>query len=426
VHDIGKNLVDIILTNNGYTVFNLGIKQPVAEIVRAWKQHQADAIGMSGLLVKSVAVMKENLEELNSQGIRAPVLLGGAALTRDYAEETLADLYGGPLLYCRDAFDGLSAMEQLSSGKVDQAVAQQRQRAARRKQLRQQSQRQYADVLAGTAAEAEPIARDNPVPRPPFWGRRVVADLPPRHVFPFINRTALFTAQWGFRQKGLSKEAQADLLKEKAEPVFESLQKRAVEERLIQPRVVYGYFPVQARGDELIVYRPEDRTKAWLSFSFPRQAARRRLCISDFFRTVDSGEFDVLGVQLVTVGEQATEAAEALRRENRYQDYLFLHGFGVECAEALAELWHKRMRQELGFGSEDAPEINDLFHQGYRGSRYSFGYPACPNLEDRAKIVELLNPGEIGVTLSENFMLVPEQSTDAIVVHHPQAKYFDV
>jgi 5-methyltetrahydrofolate--homocysteine methyltransferase len=426
VHDIGKNLVDIILTNNGYTVFNLGIKQPIVEILRAAKQKNADAVGMSGLLVKSVAVMKENLEEMNAQGIKVPVLLGGAALTRDYAEETLAELYKGPLLYCRDAFEGLAAMDDLAGGKLEETVQRQRARAEKRKVLRDQSQKQYGDIIAGTNAPAAPIPHDNPVPTPPFWGRRVVTDFSARHLIPYINPTALFVAQWGFRQKGLSPEAHARLLEEKAEPVFKALQLRAKEEGLLQPKVVYGYFPVQSKGEELIVYRPEDRGKVWLSFNFPRQAGRRRLCISDFFRPVDSGEFDVLGVQLVTVGDRATEAAEALRRENRYQDYLFLHGFGVESAEALAELWHQRMRQELGFGSEDAPDVSALFHQGYRGSRFSFGYPACPNLEDRAKIVELLNPAEIGVTLNENFMLVPEQSTDAIVAHHPQAKYFDV
>jgi 5-methyltetrahydrofolate--homocysteine methyltransferase len=244
-------------------------------------------------------------------------------------------------------------------------------------------------------------------------------------LFPYINRTALFTAQWGFRQKGQSKEEYARLLEEKAEPVFRDLQRRAVEDGLLQPKIVYGYFPVQSEGDNLIVYRPEDK-REWLRFNFPRQSGRRQLCISDFFRSVKSGQFDVLGMQLVTVGDRATEVAEELRRDNRYQDYLFLHGFGVESAEALAELWHKQMRQELGFASEDATEIEKLFHQGYRGSRFSFGYPACPNLEDRAKIAELLRPDEIGVALNENFMLVPEQSTDAIVVHHPQAKYFDV
>jgi 5-methyltetrahydrofolate--homocysteine methyltransferase len=424
VHDIGKNLVDIILTNNGYTVYNLGIKQPVGEILHAWKLKGADAVGMSGLLVKSVAVMKENLEEMNAQGVKVPVLLGGAALTRDYAEETLADLYHGPLLYCRDAFEGLAAMDQISGGRVQEAIQHQTQRTEKRKRLRQQSQEKFGDIIAG--GEAAVIVRDNPIPRPPFWGRRVVTDLSPRHLFAYINRTALFTAQWGFRQKGLTPADHARLIEEKAVPVFQALQRRAVEEGLLQPKVVYGYFPVQSRGDDLIVYRPEALGTEWLRFSFPRQSARRRLCISDFFRPVESGEYDVLGVQLVTVGDRATEVAEELRRDNRYQDYLFLHGFGVESAEALAELWHKRMRQELGFGSEDASDVNDLFHQGYRGSRYSFGYPACPNLEDRAKIVELLNPAEIGVALNENFMLVPEQSTDAIVAHHPQAKYFDV
>jgi 5-methyltetrahydrofolate--homocysteine methyltransferase len=425
VHDIGKNLVDIILTNNGYTVFNLGIKQPVVEILRAARQHNADAVGMSGLLVKSVAVMRENLEEMNAQGVQVPVLLGGAALTRDYAEETLAELYKGPLLYCRDAFEGLAAMDQLSTGKVDEAVRGQRERSAKRKGLREKSKKEFGAIIEGAGESGPPVERNNPIPVPPFWGRRVVSDLSPRHLFPYINKSALFLGQWGLKQKGLSKEDYAKLIAEKAEPVFEKLQKQAMEEGLLTPKVVYGYFPVKAAGDELIVYRPEDR-KEWLRFGFPRQSGRRKLCISDFFRTRESGEFDVLGIQLVTVGDRATEVAEGLRKENRYQDYLFLHGFGVESAEALAELWHKRMRQELGFGSEDATDIGELFQQGYRGSRYSFGYPACPNLEDRAKIVELLNPREIGVELSENYMLVPEQSTDAIVVHHPQAKYFDV
>jgi 5-methyltetrahydrofolate--homocysteine methyltransferase len=419
VHDIGKNLVDIILSNNGYTVFNLGIKQPVAEILAAAKLRQADAVGMSGLLVKSVAVMKENLEEMNAQGVTVPVLLGGAALTRDYAEETLADLYQGPLLYCRDAFEGLAAMDQISGGKVDQAISEQRQRSQKRRKLKDQSQKQFGEIITGAAKDAPEIRRDNPVPVPPFWGRRVVTDLSPRHLFPYINPTALFTAQWGFKQKGLTPDQYARLLDEKAQPIFQSLQKRAIDEGLLQPKVVYGYFPVQSRGDDLIVYRPDGFSPAkatsaveWLRFTFPRQTGRRRLCISDFFRSTDSGQFDVLG--------------EELRKADKYQDYLFLHGFGVESAEALAELWHKRMRQELGFGSEDADDLNDVFHQGYRGSRYSLGYPACPNLEDRAKIAQLLNPSEIGVVLSENFMLIPEQSTDALVAHLPQAKYCDV
>ena len=428
VHDIGKNLVDIILTNNGFTVFNLGIKQPVHEILAAAKQKQAHAIGMSGLLVKSVAVMKENLEELNAQDVKIPVLLGGAALTRDYAEDTLAELYHGPLLYCKDAFEGLHAMEEISGGRVDTAITVQRERAARRKELRAASEAKFAHITSSSTGGSD-VARDNPVPAAPFWGRRVVTNISPRLIFPYINKNALFVGQWGFKQKGLSPKDYEKQLDEKVEPVFEGLKRQAIDEKLIQPRVVYGYFPVQSEGDDLIVYEPEGfdgkSAKERLRFSFPRQQSRRRLCISDFFRSRESGQFDVLGIQLVTVGDRATEAAEKLRKENRYQDYLFLHGFGVETAEALAEYWHKHMRQELGFSSEDATLIEDLFHQKYRGSRYSFGYPACPNLEDRAKIVELLRPDEIGVTLSENFMLVPEQSTDALVAHHPQAKYFD-
>jgi len=422
VHDIGKNLVDIILTNNGYTVYNLGIKQPIHDILCACQKHQAQAIGMSGLLVKSVTVMKENLQELNAQNVTVPVLLGGAALTRDYAEDDLATLYKGPLLYCKDAFEGLHMMDAISGGKTIAVVDAQRERTQKRKRLRETA----VKPASPDAANIKPIATNNPIPTPPFWGRRVVTDLSPRHLFPYINQTALFRGQWGFKQGKLSPEEFEKLTEEKARPVFEALQKRALEEGFLQPKVVYGYFPVQGDGDDLIVYRPANRSKEWLRFRFPRQEGRRRLCIADFFRPKSSGEMDVLGVQLVTVGDKATELAEQLRKENKYQDYLYLHGFGVESAEALAELWHKRMRQELGFGSEDAADIHEMFQQGYRGSRYSFGYPACPNLEDRALIAELLGPQDIGVVLSENFMLVPEQSTDAIVVHHPQAKYFDV
>ncbi|HEX4056296.1 MAG TPA: methionine synthase [Tepidisphaeraceae bacterium] len=434
VHDIGKNLVDIILTNNGYTVFNLGIKQPVNDILRAAREKSAHAIGMSGLLVKSVAVMKENLEELNAQGVNLPVLLGGAALTRDYAEETLAELYRGPLLYCKDAFEGLHMMDRISGGTIASAIEHQRQRAERRRTLRSESEKKFGHIISAEKPGV-PIAQDNPVPAPPFWGRRIVTGISPRHAFTFINKIALFTGQWGFKQKGTSPEEYRRVIADKAEPAFESLKRQALDQKLLDPKVAYGYFPVQSEAEDLIVYHVEEfptgsRTpkaapRQWLRFSFPRQSSRRRMCIADFFRSKSSGEFDVLGVQLVTVGDRATEASEKLRLANRYQDYLYLHGFGVESAEGLAEYWHKYMRQELGFGSEDAAGIEELFHQGYRGSRYSFGYPACPNLEDRAKIVELLHPDEIGVQLSENFMLIPEQSTDALVVHHPQAKYFD-
>ena len=446
VHDIGKNLVDIILTNNGYTVYNLGIKQPVADILREAKAHNADAVGMSGLLVKSVAVMKENLEEMNAVGIDVPVLLGGAALTKDYAVNDLANLYKGKLFYCKDAFAGLSTMDAIVGGGLQAAFEKQQADGVRRKELRDTKGYKGPDVA--TLPARSDVATDNVVPVPPFWGRREVNGIPLEQIFAYINPNALFLGQWDFKKKGLSDEAYEKLLDEKARPIFADLQKRAVAEKLLSPKVVYGYFPVQGDGDDLIVYHPEafeqprcdcgrhgssscaslkpnGMPSAWMTFSFPRQNTKRRLCVCDFFRSKDSGEYDVLGVQLVTVGDRSSEVAQELFKENRYQDYLYLHGFGVECAEALAELWHKRMRQELGFGSEDAPRISQLFQQGYRGSRFSFGYGACPNLEDREKIVELLNPATIGVHLSENHMLVPEQSTDAIVVHHPQAKYFD-
>lgn len=392
---------------------------------------------MSGLLVKSVGVMRENLEEMNAQGVKLPVLLGGAALTRDYAEEDLAGLYQGPLVYCKDAFEGLLVMDCINAGSLDELITDRNRRAERRRRLR-------ASAVKPSSTESAKvvIARDNPVPSPPFWGRRIVRDIPLRHVFPFVNELALFRGQWGFKQGRLTPEQFEQLTNDKARPVFESLKQRAIDEGFLTPMVVYGYYPVQSDGDELIVYDPDtfgfdsgepanpksqfSSPRTLVRFSFPRQQGRRRLCIADFFRSVESGEYDVLGVQLVTVGERPTQLAEQLRQANRYQDYLYMHGFSVECAEALAEFWHKRMRAELGFSHEDAPSIREMFQQGYRGSRYSFGYPACPDLEERAKIVQLLRPDEIGVSLSENFMLVPEQSTDAIVVHHPQAKYFDV
>ena len=449
VHDIGKNLVDIILTNNGYTVYNIGIKQPVDAILAAAKEKGAQAIGMSGLLVKSVAVMKENIEEMNARGVNVPVLLGGAALTREYAEEDLASIYGGALLYCRDAFDGLRMMDAITGpGGVTTVVKEQQERTEKRRKQRENA---VKPASYDAAESARPIT-DNPVPTPPFWGRRVITDLSPKHIFPYVNEIALFRGQWGFKQGKQTKEEFEKHTDTVVRPVFDDLKKRALAEGFIQPKVVYGYFPVQTDGDDLVVYhteefvhaigcdcgahatakselpllKPRSAPREWLRFNLPRQAGRRKLCITDYFRAKSTGEYDVLGLQLVTVGDKATEMAEALRAQNKYQEYLYLHGFGVECAEALAEFWHKRIRQELGFGSEDSSEIRDLFQQSYRGSRYSFGYPACPNLEDRRLIMKLLNPAEIGVALSENDMLVPEQSTDAIVAHHPQAKYFDV
>jgi 5-methyltetrahydrofolate--homocysteine methyltransferase len=331
-------------------------------------------------------------------------------------------------------------MDKIVGGEAKALQADQRARELDRAEKAARAVKPKLDV---NVAERSDVKTDNPVPLPPFWGRREVTGIPLDQVFPYVNPNALFLGQWGFKKKGLSDADFDRSIEEVAQPMFEQLQRRAVAEKLLDPKVVYGYFPVQSRGDDVIVYhteefsgctchagpcrlKPTGTPREWLRFSFPRQEGRRRLCIADFFRSQESGEYDVLGVQLVTVGDRASELAQELFRANKYQDYLYLHGFGVESAEGLAELWHKRMRQELGFGSEDSPKIAQLFQQGYRGSRFSFGYGACPSLEDRGKVIELLKPESIGVQLTENHMLVPEQSTDALVVHHPQAKYFDV
>ena len=429
VHDIGKNLVDIILSNNGYTVYNLGIKQPIAAILHAAQQHNADAVGMSGLLVKSVAVMKENLDEMKAQGIHLPVLLGGAALTRGYAESELAKVYSGPLFYCKDAFEGLHTMDRIMAGETEAVMEEKRAEIDRRTALRMRAEACPRPVE--NAADHREVGHDNPVPTPPFWGTRVVRDIPMKEVFACVNELALFRGQWGFKKGKLTDEAFAQITQEKARPTFKRLCLDAIERNLLAPAVVYGYFPCQSDGDDLIVFHPDSmgesgQPREWMRFTFPRQQTRRRLCISDFFRSRASGEFDVLGVQAVTMGQKISEVTQSLFAANQYQEYLYWHGLGVESAEALAELWHKRMRAELAFSHDDSPSMREIFTQGYRGSRYSFGYGACPNLEDRAKIMLLLQGERIGLSLSENFMLEPEQSTDAIILHHPQAKYFDV
>ncbi|MEM8874577.1 MAG: vitamin B12 dependent-methionine synthase activation domain-containing protein [Planctomycetota bacterium] len=431
VHDIGKNLVDIILTNNGYTVHNIGIKQTVDDILKKQNELKADAIGMSGLLVKSVAVMKDNLGEFNQRNVDVPVLLGGAALTRDYAEDDLATLYGGKVMYCKDAFDGLHVMDAIAEHRLDAMFNEQVDRAQKRKQLKAGAKQPQSKQ-----GKTVDVAKDNPVPTPPFWGKRTATDIPLPTIFGYVNTVALYAGQWGFKKKGLTNEQYEATLADKADPVFEQLKQRALAEGFLHPGVTFGYFPVQSKGDDVIVYDPADFEKGSREpkgkpveiarFNLPRQDGRRNLCIADFFRNTASGEYDVLGLQCVTMGHAVSEMTAELFKDNAYQDYMYLHGFGVECAEGLAEFWHKRMRAELGFASEDDSDVRKLFQQKYRGSRYSFGYPACPNLEDRTKVLDLLDPDAIGVTLSEEYMLVPEQSTDALVVHHPQAKYFDV
>jgi len=419
VHDIGKNLVDIILTNNGYKVVNLGIKMPIDDILKAAEAEKPDAIGMSGLLVKSTAVMKENLEEMNRRGVQTPVILGGAALTRRFVEEDLRSLYKGYVFYGLDAFAGLRIMDELTNPKVE-------------KKLTLYETRGGFDgtgtaCRAPTAAPAVhmPVKRDIPIPQPPFWGSRVARGISLPDVFKYINETALLKVRWGFSRGKTSAEEYQKLLNETVQPLFQKWKEFCLKQQLLVPQVVYGYFPCQADGNDLIIYREDQKTE-WTRFSFPRQTDTPQRCISDFFLPKSSGQFDVFAASIVTVGTKASEAEQDLFKKNSYSDYLYLHGLGVETAEALAELWHRRMREELGIAGDDSPQIRDWFHQKYHGGRYSFGYPACPNLQDQQQLFELLKPERIQVTLTEEFQLNPEQSTSAIIVHHPEAKYFNV
>jgi 5-methyltetrahydrofolate--homocysteine methyltransferase len=465
VHDIGKNLVDIILTNNGYTVYNIGIKQPLANIVAKWRETGADAIGLSGLLVKSVNVMEENLHEMNAEGITVPVILGGAALTRHYAESHLRGIYRGSCLYGKDAFDGLRLMDHIVAGKLDALAGEIDQRQGKRSKAEEminETRRKRAaasagdDGSAGATADSAAVGLTEPVrsdvavlddtriPRPPFWGSRVVTDIPLDSIYPFINPIALFRGQWQVKKGALSDTDYEHMLEDKIQPIFERLKKQCKDEALLKPAVVYGYFPCNSDGDDLVIWDAESPSIRARSasegsapvspaglrelerFTFPRQGDKRRLCISDYFLPVDSGRVDVIGMHCVTMGPRVSEAARALFEKNDYTEYLYLHGIGVETAEALAEMWHKRIRQELGIAGDDSPRIKELFTQHYRGSRYSFGYPACPNMSDQDKLWRLLDPGRIGCVLTENWQIDPEQSTSAIVVHHPEAKYFNV
>jgi 5-methyltetrahydrofolate--homocysteine methyltransferase len=414
VHDIGKNLVDIILTNNGYEVCNLGIKQPVDAIIDAAEQFSADAIGLSGLLVKSTVVMRDDLDELTRRGLdHYPILLGGAALTRSFVEDDLRGRYAGPLFYCRDAFAGLSVMDELvtrrSTGvrSLDWGRGGSGRPAARRTRP--------TAAVATTTRRRSDVRTDVPVPIPPFWGSRVHRGVPLDVVLPLINTTALFRNQWGFGRDDRAA----------AEAALRSTLELARTESLLAPQVAYGYFACNGDGDDVVIYDAPDSDSVVARWSFPRQSGERRLCIADFFRPIASGERDVIALQCVTVGDRVSTRAAELFAADRYTDYLFLHGLGVESAEALAEHWHARVRAELGISDADASTPRELFRQGYQGSRYSFGYAACPDLELRAPLVELLDAERIGVELSESFQLHPEQSTDAFIVHHPQARYFN-
>jgi 5-methyltetrahydrofolate--homocysteine methyltransferase len=513
VHDIGKNLVDIILTNNGYKVVNLGIKQSIDDILRSWEETKADAIGMSGLLVKSTLVMRDNLEIMNERGISVPVILGGAALNRRYVDNDLIPLYNGKLFYARDAFDGLHAMDELtqkdelttekaeSTEKASKAAAGSEMQKPARKQGRKadlvdvevaderSSTTELEDLVGEDAKLGQEAARVSSrssgdtthttrsdigaadiIPTAPFYGSKVVEITDLTKVFDFINETALFKGQWQYKQGKKTPEEYKQILEETVYPKFAAIKTQAIREKLLEAKLVYGYFPCNSDGNDLIIWE-DDLKSERLRFTFPRQPLEQRggkyLCLADYFKSADTpvrmsakheddrrdlnnvGEtkdrgdeafvaargvadnsvrapVDVVAFHLVTMGRKASEHSAKLFKSDNYQDYLLFHGLSVESAEALAEMWHKRIREELGIDGNDAPELTKLFHQGYRGSRYSFGYPACPNIEDQTKLFELLQPERIGVELTDEFMLDPEQSTSAIIVHHPEAKYFNI
>jgi 5-methyltetrahydrofolate--homocysteine methyltransferase len=423
VHDIGKNLVDIILTNNGYEVFNLGIKVPIAEMIAKADDVQADAIGMSGLLVKSTLIMRENLEELNRTDKSAyTVVLGGAALTRTYVEKDLRDTYDGRVFYGKDAFEGLRVLDRMmeikKSGVDDPSFGTER---SGRVLPPRRSEVMAAVDPSTIPAHSPDVETDNTVFVPPFLGSRVAKGIPLDDVVSYLNETALFRNQWGYRP--VDGETDADF-KERVRAELRARLDEAKADDVLIPAVAWGYFPANSIGDDLVIYTDEDRTTERTRFHFPRQRKEPYLCIADFFRSVESGEKDYVAFHVVTMGPAASKRTAELFAENRYLDYVSLHGLSVEMAEALAELWHRRIREEWGFAGDDAPTLTGLFRQQHRGGRYSFGYPACPELEDNAKVVDLVEAGRIGITVSEGFQLHPEQTTLAIVCHHPKAKYF--
>lgn len=440
VHDIGKNLVDIILSNNGYRVVNIGIKQPINSILENAEANKCQVIGMSGLLVKSTLIMRDNLLEMNSRGVSAtPVILGGAALTRSYVEEDLRSIYDGDVFYAQDAFEGLRLMGELSGevsvplpGKAktetptkgSEPIVEEEEIAPRVRSHRVDVLDPVLYTFTGEKSDVDPVSN---TPKLPFCGARKHTKFDIWEICKYINPIALFRGQWQFRrQEGMGNVEFNAWLHENAEPIFDRMKRELAS--TMKPRVKWGYFPCASEGNDLIIFEEDAKTER-LRFTFPRQRDGRRLCLADFFKPTQGSApttRDVVGFQIVTIGSEVTKRERELFGKGDYQDYLYTHGMGVETAEALAEYWHKQVRHELGIDDQEPSDMRLLFSAKYHGSRYSFGYPACPNLEDQAKLFELLQPEDIGIELTPEFMLDPEQSTSAIVVHHPDAKYFNI
>ena len=436
VHDIGKNLVDIILSNNGYKVVNIGIKQSVDNIIQAYEEHKADCIAMSGLLVKSTAFMQDNLKEFNKRGISVPVILGGAALTPKFVHEDCQNVYNGKVVYGRDAFSDLNFMDDYMPAKIagewdnNQGFLNGKSgindmfTMPKRSEKIEEVKIEEVPLIEDTN-RAETVSTDIPRATPPFWGSQIIRDIPLEELFAYLDLQALISGQWQFRKPKEQSRAEYDaFLAEKAYPVLEYWKKRILEENLLEPISVYGYFPVQAVGNTVHIYNPENRTEEISSFNFPRQRSLRRLCISDFYAPKELGIIDVMPLQAVTVGQIATDFAQSLFQANQYTDYLYFNGLAVQMAEAVAEWTHARIRKELGFITEEPNNIRDILAQRYRGSRYSFGYPACPNMQDQYKLLDLLDAKRVGLTMDESEQLHPEQSTTALASYHPEARYF--
>ncbi|RLA70648.1 MAG: methionine synthase, partial [Epsilonproteobacteria bacterium] len=433
VHDVGKNLVDIILSNNGYKVVNLGIKVNLDQFVTTLKESNAQAIGMSGLLVKSTQVMKENLELMKESGITVPILLGGAALTRTFIDDFCRPFYDGPIFYCKDAFDGVTAMSRIEAGNFDTDL--------HGKEGIEKPVKEKKEIIIPPFKELKMPARDVRVPTPPFWGRREIKFTPAmiEMAFEWINHRILFKSRWGYSSKGMTKEEYEKQLDTVVWPAYEKLKARFIDEKLFEPTVLYGYWPVRSDDNSLLVF---DEQEGWASekdvnterlediigraeqvFTFPRQRKQPHRALSDFFHT---DRHDVLALTCVSAGSKLSEIEREIYEAGNYTEYYQFHGLGVELAEALAEIVHKQIRLDLNISEGEGSKLSDVQMNKYQGSRYSFGYAACPDLELNRPLFDLLKPEEFGIELSETFQIHPEQSTSALVVYHPNATYYNV
>ncbi|HEV7484010.1 MAG TPA: vitamin B12 dependent-methionine synthase activation domain-containing protein, partial [Solirubrobacterales bacterium] len=414
-HDIGKSLVNTILTNNGYTVIDLGKQVPIDAIIEAAVENEADAIGLSALLVSTSKQMPACIQELHQRGLEFPVLIGGAAINRDFGRRTLYpkgreadDIYEPGVFYCKDAFQGLDTMDALIDAPARAALVERIRAEA--KQLREKPVVVDDSPPVTDASVRSQTRTDNAIPAPPYWGPREI-DVDLADVYPYLDRHVLFKLHWGGR--GVKGEAWRQLVEgtDEEEGFAPRLERMWREQGYLRPRARLGFFPCNSEGNDLVIFDPEDPAREIERLTFPRQPKHDRICLADFYRPLDSGERDVVALQGVTVGPEVTELIERLEQEGEFAEQLFVHGLGVQSAEGLAEWLHSDIRRQLGIDVD-------------QGRRYSWGYPACPDQSEHEKVWRLLGLEEIGMTLSDGFAVMPEQSTVAIVAHHPQAVYF--